>query len=94
MKQKINVVFHKLGTESESVIRMIANMNEGSVQFSPRDLEGYFNCRKASFVLALRDICLVKDATDPNVYHISEDGGKTFILSLEWIDVYELQSNG
>jgi hypothetical protein len=37
----------------------------------------------------IHNLQLVKDETEPNTYHISEDGGKTFTMSIEWAEIYE-----
>ena len=92
MKQKINVVIRKQGKENEALYRMIANMNEGLAEFSARDLEGFLVCQKAAFP-GISPYSFVKDEAEPNIYHVSEDGGKTFTLSLEWVEIVELQQS-
>lgn len=92
MKQvKLNVKLIKAGSENDVITRLIANCNEGQskAQISPRDLEGYLNVRNGTYP-TITNCKLVKDEEESNTYHVSEDGGKTFTLSLEWVEVHEL----
>lgn len=87
--QKINVKIQKNGIESEVLLRLVGNVNAGKAGVSVRDLEGYFATRFSMFPMLDKTI-LVKDIEEPNTFHISEDGGKTFTLSMEWVEVTEL----
>lgn len=89
MKKKLNVSIYKSGSENDWILKMVANYNEGISDFSPRDLEGYFKCSLATFPTIKKGLQLIK-GEEPNCYHVSEDGGKTFTLSLEWAEIYEL----
>jgi hypothetical protein len=91
-KNKLNVVIHKTGTANNNLLDSIGNYNEGKIDFSPRDLEGWFTVEKAYLPTTRKDHCLIKDETEPNLYHVSEDGGKSYTLSIEWVEVYEIQS--
>lgn len=88
MKKKLNVRLHKAGSENNSLTRLIANYNEGKSQISPRDLEGYFMVMNGIYT-NIGNYLLVKD-TEPNTYHVSEDGGETFTMTIEWVEVFEL----
>ena len=89
MQKKLNVKLMKSGSENDVITRMIANYNQGKVDCSPRDLEGYLITRNAMFP-TINNYKLVKDNEEPNTYHVSEDRGKTFTLSIEWVEVFEL----
>ena len=91
MNKKLNVRLMKSGSENDAITRLIANYNEGQykAQISPRDLEGYLATRNGIFPVTC-DLKLVKDELEPNVYHISEDGGKSFTMSLEWVEIFEI----
>lgn len=89
MKKKINVAILKSGSENSAILQMIGYMNEGEKQFSARDMEGYLNCRVAQYP-SVSDYSFTKSDEQGEVYHVSEDGGKTFTLTLEWIEVHEL----
>jgi hypothetical protein len=93
MKKKINVKIHKNGDTSRVLLDSIGTMNEGKVIFSARDVEGYINIQKAFTPTMGKGYCIIPDKDEPNTYHISEDGGKTFTLSLEWVEVMELQND-
>ena len=90
MTKKINVLIHKNGRESAMLLDCIGSMNEGKTSFSPRDVEGYINMKSAYLPATSKGHCLIKDETEPNTYHISEDGGKTFTLSIEWVEVFSI----
>lgn len=92
MKQKINVVIHRNGSTSAKILDIIGAMNEGKANFSPRDLEGHFAIERAWMTTANKGLTLVKDTEESNTYHVSEDGGKSFTLSLEWMEVRELKT--
>jgi hypothetical protein len=89
MKQKLNVKLIKSGSENDILTRLIANMNEGKAQISPRDLEGYLTTRNATYP-TISNCKLVKDEDEPNTYHVSENGGFDFTMSLEWVEIHEL----
>lgn len=92
MKQKINVVIHKTGSNNGFILECTGETNAGKAQFSPRDLEGYLNMKKAFTPMSAEGYKLLKDETEPNTFHVSEDGGKTFTLSLEWVEVHNLET--
>ncbi|MGH2566026.1 MAG: hypothetical protein ACRDE5_16025 [Ginsengibacter sp.] len=89
MQKKLNVSIYKNGTDSAFILDCVGGYNERKAEFSPRDVEGYINMRKAFIPTLLNDYCLIK-GEEPNCYHVSEDGGKTLTLSLEWAEIYEL----
>ena len=91
MSKKLNVKLIKSGSENDILTRWIANYNEGNEKalISPRDLEGYLNTRNAVYP-TIGNLKLVVDHSEPNTYHISEDGGKTFTMTIKWTEVYEL----
>lgn len=94
IKKKINLAILKSGEENSLITKMIANYNEGIEKsiISPRDLEGYLNFRNALWP-TVTFLKLVKDEDEPNTFHVSEDGGKTFTLSLEWAETYTLETS-
>lgn len=89
--KKLNVKLFKSGSENDALTRLISNYNEGieKAQITPRDIEGYLLTRNAIFS-SINNYKLVKDETNPNTYNISEDGGKTFTISIEWAEIYSL----
>lgn len=88
MKKSIKVQIYKTGTDSDVILRLIGNYNEGKGDVSPRDIEGYFAVSRLAFPYT-KSSSLVKGDSDSE-WHISEDGGKTFTMSLEWCIVHEL----
>ena len=92
MKKQINVKLLKYGSENDVITKMIANYNEGKVEATPRDIEGYMITRNCMYP-TLFDFKLVKSDEPGEVYHISEDGGKTFTLTMDWVEVHELIEN-
>jgi len=84
MKQKIKVDILKHGSENQYLLKAVARMNEGLCSFSIRDLEGYFAVENAKYNNKLVLI------SEEGYCHVSEDGGDTFTLTLEWVEVHEL----
>ena len=91
MKRKINVKIHKHSSDNETVLKCVGNMNDGRASFSARDLEGYFAIQNAKYPTL--PVTFIKSDEPGEVYHISEDDGKSFILTLEWVEVYDLNQN-
>ena len=89
MKKKINVTIHNHGSENEIILKCIGNMNSGECSFSPRDLEGYYTIQTAKYPKLPVTITKLDESGD--IYQVSENEGKSFTLTLEWIEVYELQ---
>lgn len=91
MKQKINVVIHKTGSENSFILDCIGQLNSGKSLFTIRDLEGYLNMKKSFLPYLGKGYCIVKDTEQSNTWHISEDSAGSYTLSLEFVEVYELQ---
>lgn len=89
MKTKINVEIHKNGSENDVILKAISNHNEGLCNILLNDVAGYIHTRKAMYPT------IHKYHTDSgeNNLHISEDGGKTLTLSLQWVEVHELNES-
>lgn len=90
MKKKINVVIHKAGSDSDKFVRLIGRYNEGHSDLSVPDIEGFINTYNVMWH-PVSSLKIVKDETEPNTYHISEDGGNTFTMSLEFVEIFELE---
>lgn len=88
MKKRINVHLFKNGSSSDRILRMIGNYNEGEGDISVRDLEGYFAVEKCTYPIT--SCAELFPCNEPNSYAISEDGGKTFLMTLEFAEIYEL----
>jgi hypothetical protein len=90
MQKKLNVKINKTGQTNAVLLDVIARYNEGKCDFSARDVEGWLTIQKAYLPFTLPDALLVMDSKEGNTYHISEDGGKTFTLTIEWLEIYSL----
>ena len=88
--QKINVKIHAVGSASDNILHAVGNLNSGKTDFSPRDFEGWVIFEKSYLPNSRKGLTIVKDNEEPNTYHVSEDGGKTFTMSLEWVEIYNL----
>ena len=93
--KKYQVTIHKNGSENSFITTMIGNQNSEKGRFNLIDVISYLNCMKAAFPIANSGYTYLWDSFNPNgtTLHISEDGGKTFTLSLTQIEVMELKSN-
>jgi hypothetical protein len=89
-KKKLNIDINKVGSNNSFILECIGEYNAGKAEFSPRDLEGYLNMKKAFTPLSAAGYCMVKDELDANTYHISEDGAETFTLSIEWAEIHQI----
>ena len=92
MTKKLNVKIHKGGDNNRVILDCIGSYNAGKVHFTARDLEGWLQVQRAFLPGIGAKYCLIKDVTESDVYHVSEDG-ETFTISLEWVEVHELQPN-
>lgn len=94
MKKQIKVTLYKTGQENDFLTRLVANFNAGlkHQDVKPEDIQGYFAARNMAYLTTTN--CLLEESeTDQGIYMISEDGGETFTMSLEWAEVYELGEN-
>lgn len=89
-KSKYNVTIHRNGSENEMILRAIASHNEGLIPVSIEDLMGYVQTKRAMFPLIYSGHTAIKDDEKDYVLNISEDGGKTYTLTLEYCEVFEL----
>lgn len=88
MKQKIKVEIHKMGSENDFITRLVASVNSGKAQLSMNSLMGYIDTRQAAWA----DISNLSYKQSGNRLVISEDENATFTLSLEWVEVHELDN--
>jgi hypothetical protein len=87
-KTVIKVDIHKNGHENEYILKAIGSHNSGESRFTMQDFRGYVNFKKAVFP----SVSNYKVIEDWPVSRMSEDGGKTFTLSLTWNEVEELKA--
>lgn len=69
---------------------MIAKHNGGEVPFQIPDFLSFQSHEKALDAFC-KDLVIFRDEGDDNKFYVSEDGGKTFTLTIEEIELHELQ---
>ena len=93
MKKKINVQLHKNGENSRFLLDCIGAYNAGKCNFSARDLEGYIAMQKAYLPVTGKGFGLIKWEEKPNTYLLTDDGGETFVMTIEFAETYELKED-
>ena len=92
MKKRLNVTILKMGSESGAILEIIAANNGGQVPICLDDLVSWGQCRKALYPLANKGFQIEKNEEGFNVT-VSEDGGQTYTLIIEEIELHELAEN-
>lgn len=88
MKQtKISVEIHKHGDENEYLLKLVANVNSRGYEISSQAI-GYYLLVKNAIHPEYKNLFFTFEGED--TLHISEDGGKTFTLTLTWKEVETL----
>lgn len=80
----LTVQIHKQGQHNEPILRAIGGNNEGKAEISLNDIAGYVRMRAAEYPsLYSGCIATVEQISDVLTgLKVSEDGGKTFTLSI------------
>lgn len=86
MRTKISIEIHKAGSENDVLTRMVATVNEGRAQISMGEIAAYLNVRNAIYPTIHKFASMPEDGS----LLISEDGGKTYTITLTWKEVHEL----
>ncbi len=88
MKQiKIGTVIHKHGEENEYLLKLVGNVNSRGLDISSQAV-GYYLLVKNAIHPEYKKLSF--DFEGEDTMHISEDGGKTYTLSLTWKEVEAL----
>lgn len=96
MKTKFNVSILKRGTENEKFLSMIASHNEGLVPLDLGDLVSFGQCCRALYPTINSGLNVERLSDDEaeteeyNSIRITEDGGKTFTLIIQQVEIHEL----
>lgn len=86
MTHKIKVEIYKPGEHTEFILKVVAVNNSGVREIGPLALQAYLQVRAAVYNSTICDLAVLEDMK----LHISSDGGKTYSLTLEWVEVHEL----
>lgn len=90
-KTKFNVDIHKAGTSnSNNILLALGNHNGGIVPLCLEDFISYAQFEKAKYPFTNEGFYIERDETEPHILHVSEDGGKTWTLTIEERIVHEL----
>lgn len=93
-KTKIGVEIHKTGKLNAELLQIVSAHNEGIIDMSaPYSLIGYIRGTKGKYPDLHKNADLIMDETGSDIadtWHVTEDNGKTFTLTLTWKEVSEL----
>lgn len=88
MKTKLIVELHKSGDYNNRYTTFIAAHNEGVTTLSIESLKLYAQSEKK--LNPDKNIDAYKDSADDSLLYISEDGGKTFTMTIQLIRQFPL----
>jgi len=89
-KTKIGVEIHKEGNINFQVLKAIGKHNGGSNVIDRETLTSYIIGQRIDYPSLYKELKVINSGDDQ---HISEDGGETFVLSLTWKEVEELEES-
>lgn len=79
---------HKHGTFNSAILKMIAKHNGGQCPMSIPDLLSFGQIQQS--LINASNLVIERRDGDENTFDVSEDGGKTFTLTIEEIEIHEL----
>lgn len=90
-KTKFSVEIHKTLTgNSSGILLAIGNHNAGRVPLCIEDFISHAQFEKAKYPAMNEDFYIERDDAESNVIHVSDDGGKTWVMTVEERIVHEL----
>lgn len=90
MKTRIDITIHKNGGCLSDLSRMIGHANERGGGLSLVELRSWVNVSKIELPYTRGDWDTL--TLSPISLAISEDKGKTYVATLTWVELHELQS--
>lgn len=93
MKKNFNVKIHKTGSLNDMILRVVGNFNDGKAAISLVDIQSYVTFNKSAFPSLYDGYYATRDEDDDSILRISEDGGESFTLTIEEIELHELDGN-
>lgn len=91
MKTKFNLSILKTGGQTENIVGAIASHNEGRVPLCPLDFISWAQFEKAR--RSYLDGFYIESTDEPGELRVTEDGGKTWTLIIQEIELHELQED-
>ncbi len=91
---KYNVSIHKPGSENNNLLTIIGTHNGGLFPVGLMDLVSYATTTKAKYPEAMKGFQITVSPEDENTLLVSEDGGKSFTLSIQEVEILELEGQG
>lgn len=82
-KTKFSVDIHKNGGNNLSILTAIGNHNGGKVPLCLDDFISHAQFEKAKYPSANEGFYIERDDTEMGVIRVSEDGGKTWTMTIE-----------
>lgn len=91
MRSQYFVRIHKNGYQNAAILKMVAKHNEGVEPFSISDFLSFQSIHRALDNDTEKNFCIERDETDDSTFRVSEDGGKTFTLTIRKVTIHSLK---
>ena len=92
-KTKFKVDIHKDGSENNQLLTVIGNHNSGKVPVSLVDIQSYMTVRRGLMPYSNGCYFATRPEGSNSTLLISEDEGKTWTLTIEEIELEELEED-
>lgn len=90
MKKKLNFAILKYGSDTDRLIKIICSHNEGKKAVCLDDFISWAHIESILFP-SLHGGLTIEKGDDENELRVSDDGGKTWNMVINEIEVHELQ---
>ena len=90
-KTKFKIEVNGNGDDLNPIIAMIANHNQSKVKIDLDVIVGFLRGQQAMLPVTRKDLTIKHEGHAPETIHISDDGGKTFYLTITECIYEELQ---
>ena len=87
---KFKADIHKTGSTNADVLKLVASHNEGASILAIEDFISFAICHKALFPYTHSGFSITRDEDEPTLFRVSEDDDKTFTLTIEQVEIFEL----
>ena len=90
-KSRYNVTIHKTGVHNGNILTAVSNHNEGIVPVDIKDFQSWLQVWRAIFPTVYWGLVAITEDDAPHILYISEDGGATYTLTLEYCEIFQLE---
>lgn len=90
MRTQYFVRIHKNGYQNAAILKMVAKHNEGIEPMGISDFLSFQSIHRALDNDTEKNFCIERDETEDTTFRVSEDGGKTFTLTIREVAILTL----